>query len=164
MKIAVSTDHAGFEALKQVVSYLAGLGHEVVNYGPTEYVATDDYPDFIRPCAEAVASGECEVGIIYGGSGQGEAMVANRVKGVRCGVFYSPAKAVEPIDAEGNMSEDEYEILKLNRQHNNANMLSLAARFLTKDQIEKAVSTWLNTPFSEDERHQRRINKIDGQV
>ncbi|OGL31077.1 hypothetical protein A3F37_04365 [Candidatus Saccharibacteria bacterium RIFCSPHIGHO2_12_FULL_41_12] len=161
MRIALSTDHAGFGAVKQLASFLTGLGHEVIDYGPKEFVVTDDYPDFIRPCAEAVASGECEVGIIYGGSGQGEAMVANRVKGARCGVFYSPAKAVEPIDAEGNMSEDEYEILKLNRQHNHANMLSLAARFLTQQQIEKAVKTWLDTPWSDEERHSRRVKKID---
>ncbi len=162
MKIAISTDHAGFENLKKIKQFLISLGHEPVDYGPTEFIETDDYPDFIRPCAEAVASGECEVGIIYGGSGQGEAIVANRVKGIRCGVFYSTAKAVEPIDAEGNMSEDEYEILKLNRQHNHANMLSLASRFLTEDQIEKAVSVWLSTPWSEAERHTRRVNKIDG--
>lgn len=161
MKIAVSTDHAGFASLQKIKDFLVSLGHEVIDYGPKEFDASDDYPDFIRPCAVAVANGECEVGIIYGGSGQGEAMVANRVKGVRCGVFHGPVKAVEPIDAEGNMSDDEYEILKLNRQHNHANMLSLAARFLTQDQIEKAVETWLNTPWSEDERHARRVRKID---
>ncbi|MEK7626051.1 MAG: RpiB/LacA/LacB family sugar-phosphate isomerase [Patescibacteria group bacterium] len=155
MKIAVSTDHAGFEAVKQLVSFLEEIGHEVVDYGPKEYVATDDYPDFIRPCAEAVASGECEVGIIFGMSGQGEAMVANRVKGVRCGLYYGKQTA------HSDQSEDPYEILRLNRQHNNANMLSIGARFVKFDEIKEAVRIWLETPFSEDERHQRRINKID---
>ncbi len=161
MKIAVSTDHAGFESSQLIKAFLTKIGHEVIDYGPKEFDPEDDHPDFIRPAAEAVASGECEVGIIYGGSGQGEAMVANRVKGVRCGVFYGPSIAVKPVDAEGNMSEDEYEILRLNRQHNHANMLSLASRFLSQDQIEKAVTVWLNTPWAGDERHTRRARKMD---
>jgi ribose 5-phosphate isomerase B len=162
MRIALSTDHAGFEKLKQLKEFLSSAGHECVNYGPKSYDSDDDYPDFIRPAAEAVAKGECEVGIIFGGSGQGEAMTANRVKGVRCGVYYGPAKAAEAVDVSGHSASDEYEILRLNRQHNNANMLSLAGRFLSGDAVEIAVSIWLNTPFSDDERHMRRIAKIDG--
>ena len=162
MKIALSTDHAGFEKLKQLKEFLSSAGHECVNYGPTSYDSDDDYPDFIRPAAEAVAKGECELGIIFGGSGQGEAMTANRVKGVRCAVYYGTAKAVEDVDVSGHSASDEYEILRLSRQHNDANMLSLAGRFLNNESIELAVSIWLNTPFTKEERHSRRIAKIDG--
>lgn len=163
MKIALSTDHAGFEKLKQLKEFLDSAGHNCVNYGPKSYDSNDDYPGFIRPAAEAVASGKCEVGIIFGGSGQGEAMTANRVAGVRCAIYYGPAKAVEALDVSGHNASDEYEILRLSRQHNNANMLSLAGRFLNNKNIELAVSIWLNTPFSDEERHTRRIAKIDGQ-
>ena len=90
MKIAVTTDHAGFEALKELKSYIDGLGHEVVDFGPKVFNADDDYPDFMFPAAQAVASGECDAAIILGGSGNGEAMAANRVKGVRAAVFYAP--------------------------------------------------------------------------
>lgn len=162
MKIALSTDHAGFEKLKQLKEFLSSAGHDCVNFGPTSYDSNDDYPDFIRPAAEAVANGECEVGIIFGGSGQGEAMTANRVKGVRCAVYYGTAKAAEAVDVSGHSASDEYEILRLSRQHNDANMLSLAGRFLNNEAIELAVSIWLNTKFASEERHTRRIAKIDG--
>lgn len=162
MKIALSTDHAGFESVRQLASYLQDeLGHEVVDYGPREFDAADDYPDFISPAAHAVAAGECEVGVIFGGSGQGEAIVANRVSGVRCGVYYGAKLAYGPIDAEGNMSNDEFEILKLNRQHNHANMLSIGSRFVGFEEIKQAVKIWLETPWSEDERHARRVRKIE---
>lgn len=147
MKIALSTDHAGFEATKQLQEFLTQSGRECVYFGPETQDPDDDYPDFIKPAAKAVADGECEVGIIFGGSGQGEAIVANRFRGVRCGVYYS--------------SSDNYEILRLNKQHNDANMLSLAARFLDQSEIEQAVTVWLETPFSGEDRHVRRINKID---
>ena len=164
MKIALSTDHAGYEHLKVLKEFLTDSGHQCVNFGPTKYEPADDYPDFIRPAAEAVASGECEVGIIFGGSGQGEAMTANRVKGARCAVYYGPARAAEAIDVSGDVAEDEYEILRLARQHNNSNMLSLAGRFLDNKAVELAVSIWLNTPFVGEERHVRRINKIDSKA
>ena len=161
MKIALSTDHAGFSALQKLEFFLERGGYECVNYGPELLDPEDDYPDFIRPAAEAVASGECDFGIILGGSGQGEAIVANRVAGIRCGVYYGPAKAFHEVDEEGHEASDEFEILRLNRGHNDANMLSLAGRFLNRAAIEKAVTIWLETPFSGDERHLRRIAKID---
>ena len=157
MKIALSTDHAGFEALQKLQSFLEEKGYKCINFGPKSFVPSDDYPDFIRPAAEAVASGQCEFGIIFGGSGEGEAMAANRIKGVRCGVFYGPERPVGSINAEGDQSQDEYEILRLNRQHNDANMLSLAGRFMDQATIEKAVMIWLETPFSDEPRHRRRI-------
>lgn len=163
MKIALSTDHAGFSSLQKLQMFLERAGYECLNYGPELYDPLDDYPDFIKAAAKAVASGECQFGIIFGGSGEGEAIVANRVTGVRCGVYYGPAKPVQPVDAEGSEAEDEYEILRLNRKHNDANMLSLAGRFLDQAAIEKAVAVWLETPFSNEDRHVRRIGKIDAQ-
>lgn len=162
MRIALSTDHAGYEQLAQLQKFLEGLGHQVTNFGPGSLNPDDDYPDFIRPAAEAVASQTCERGIIFGGSGQGEAMVANRVQGVRCAVFYGPEVAVGPVDASGSEAQDSFEILRLTRQHNDANMLSLGARFLAWADIERAVRIWLDAPFSGEARHQRRITKIDG--
>lgn len=161
MKIAVTTDHAGFKALQQLKEYIAFMGHQVMDYGPETLDPDDDYPDYMFPAARAVASGECEAGIILGGSGQGEAMAANRVKGVRCTLFYGPVTAKAPIDAEGHTSEDPYEILRLSRQHNHANVLSLSGRFLTLDEMKQAVNTWLTTPYSNDERHIRRVRKLD---
>jgi ribose 5-phosphate isomerase B len=161
MKIAVTTDHAGFQALLELKAYLESLGHEVVDYGPASYNAEDDYPDFMFPAANAVANGECERGIILGGSGQGEAMAANRVKRVRCALFYGPVVAKVPVDAEGNMSDDPYEIVKLSRQHNDSNVLSLSGRFLTVEEMKTAVEIWLETSFSGIERHSRRIHKLD---
>lgn len=161
MTIALSTDHAGFEQKNLLKKWLEDKGHQVIDFGPQEFDSDDDYPDFIFPAAEAVARGECEVGIIFGGSGQGEAIAANRIKGVRCGVFYGPAKAKAAVDAEGNESSDEYEILRLNRQHNYANMLSLAGRFLDMDSIERAIEIWLGTEPSSEVRHKRRVEKLD---
>jgi ribose 5-phosphate isomerase B len=162
MKIALSTDHAGFELLKQLEGFLANKGHECVNYGPTSFNADDDYPAFMFPAAKAVAAGECERAIIMGGSGQGEAIAANRVKGVRCALYYGAVPAVGAVDADGGSATDTYEIVRLSRQHNDANALSLAARFLTWDDIEKVVTIWLETPFSGIERHSRRIAMLDG--
>jgi ribose 5-phosphate isomerase B len=161
MKIALSTDHAGFDQLKALEEFLTRKGYECINYGPRELDAEDDYPDFIFPAAEAVARGECAAGIIMGGSGQGEAMAANRVNGARCMVYYGPAKAVGAVDADGKESSDDYEILRLSKQHNDANMLSIAAPFVSQDEIEKAVGIWLDEPFSDAERHVRRIKKLD---
>jgi ribose 5-phosphate isomerase B len=164
MKLAVTTDHAGFEPLQELKAWLEQQGHEVVDYGPQSFDAEDDYPDFMFPAAHAVGNGECEAGIILGGSGQGEAMAANRIKGVRCTLFYSPAIAKVAIDAEGTMSDDPYEILKLSRQHNHANVLSLSGRFLSLDEMKQAIEVWLSTPWSDAERHARRVRKLDEQV
>lgn len=161
MKIALTTDHAGFELVKELQTFLEAAGHECVNFGPKNFDEADDYPDFIFPAARAVANGNCEVGIIMGGSGNGEAMAANRVKGVRAVVYYGPAKAVAAINAEGVAAQDDFEILRLSKQHNNANILSLGARFMEPEAMKAAVKLWLETPFSEAERHQRRIQKID---
>ena len=162
MKIDLATDHAGFEQLKELQEFLEDLGHECQNFGPDSLKPDDDYPDFIIPAAEAVAKGDCQMGLIMGGSGQGEAMAANRVKGARCAVFYGPAVARKVVDAEGHTSHNPYEIIKLSRQHNDANMLSLAARFVALEDMKQAVKLWLETPFSDEERHRRRNQKLDG--
>ena len=161
MNIALSTDHAGYEALKQLKQFLEAHGHTTTDFGPKSFDPDDDYPDFIFPAALAVARGECDCGIIFGGSGQGEAMAANRVKGVRCAVFYGPAVARDAVDADGTKSDDPYEILKLSRSHNHANMLSLAGRFLNDEQVAHAAEVWLGAPYSEELRHGRRVRKLD---
>jgi ribose 5-phosphate isomerase B len=149
MKIALTTDHAGFEALQGLQFWLEAAGHECVNYGPTVYDEQDDYPAFMFAAAQAVADGT------------GEAIAANRIKGVRAALFYGPALAKQPIDAEGNMSDDPYEIVKLSRQHNDTNVLSLSARFLSPEEMQTAVTIWLETPFTGIERHARRIAQLD---
>jgi ribose 5-phosphate isomerase B len=144
MKIHIATDHAGLDLKNIIRDYLISKGHEVTDHGAHEYDALDDYPDYIFPCAKAVASDLESRGIILGGSGQGEAMAANRVKGVRAAVFYNG-----PV-----------EIVKLSREHNNANILSLGARFMTEDEIYNVIEMWLDEPFGGG-RHQRRIDKLD---
>lgn len=144
MKIHVATDHTGLELKNSIREYLIDEGHDVTDHGAHEYDALDDYPDFIFPCAQAVAADPESRGIILGGSGQGEAMAANRIKGVRAAVFYNGPG----------------EIVKLSREHNNANMLSLGARFMTEDEIYDIINMWLNEPFGGG-RHQRRIDKLD---
>ena len=144
MIIHIATDHAGLELKEKVKSYLSKLDCEVVDHGAYEYDALDDYPDFIFPCAEAVSNDPNSRGIILGGSGQGEAMAANRVKGVRAAVFYNGPD----------------EIIKLSRQHNNANILSLGARFMSDQEMYKIIELWLSTDF-ESGRHKRRIEKLD---
>ncbi len=141
MKIGIGSDHAGFQYKEKIREHLAALGHEVKDFG-TYSEAKVDYPVFIRPVAEAVARGECERGIVLGGSGNGEAMTANRVKGVRCALCWNTKSA------------------RLGRQHNNANVLSLGERMMSLDTALEIVDIWLNTPFAGG-RHQHRIELID---
>jgi len=145
MKIFIGADHAGFELKGKLKPFLEEIGYEVEDMGAFELNQEDDYPDFIKPVARAVSENVGSLGIILGGSGQGEAMQANRFKGVRAAVFYG----------------GDSEIIKLSKEHNNANILSLGARFLNEEEAKEAVKLWLGTPFSEDERHKRRIKKID---
>lgn len=144
MKIHIATDHAGLELKNIIRDYLIKQGHEVTDHGAHEFDPQDDYPDFIFPCAKAVAADPESRGIILGGSGQGEAMVANRIKGVRAAVYYNGPQ----------------EIVKLSREHNNANILSLGARFMTESEIEDVLDLWFSEPFAGG-RHQRRIDKLD---
>lgn len=161
MKIYIGTDHAGYVLKEKLVSYLKGKEYEVVDKGAFEYDESDDYPDFIRPVAEAVSKDTGSRGIILGGSGQGEAMCANRTAGARAIVFYGEALAKEAIDIKGVKSADSFEIIKLSRIHNDANILSLGARFLSFDEIKFAIDLFLATKFEGEERHLRRIKKLD---
>ncbi|MBA3757810.1 RpiB/LacA/LacB family sugar-phosphate isomerase [Candidatus Saccharibacteria bacterium] len=161
MNIALASDHTGYEQLKELQTYLESMGHSCNNFGPKSLVPDDDYPDYVRPAAESVASGVCSFGIILGGSGQGEAMAANRVQGIRCAVFYGPAVPRKVVDAEGRTSHDPYEIVRLSRAHNNSNMLSLGARFVSFEDLKKVIKLWLESTFSGEARHERRNQKID---
>ena len=141
MKLAIGSDHAGFAYKEAIKSMLVADGHTVQDFG-TNSDAPVDYPDFIRPVAQAVARGDAERGIVLGGSGNGEAMVANRICGIRCGVCWSEEVAV------------------WNRSHNDANMISLGQRTITEPQALAIVRVWLATPF-EGGRHIALIKKID---
>jgi ribose 5-phosphate isomerase B len=141
MKIGIGSDHAGYRYKEEIRKYLSKLGHEVKDFG-TNSEMTVDYPAFIRPVAEAVARGDVERGIVLGGSGNGEAMVANRVRGIRCALCWNEESA------------------RLGRQHNDANMISLGQRMMTLDTALAIVKVWLDTPF-EGGRHVRRIQMID---
>ena len=160
MKIYIGCDHTGYEIKEDLKKYFTELGHTVEDKGPFKFDADDDYPDFVRPVAEAVAKEKGSFGIIMGGSGQGEAMCANRVSGARAAVFYSEAIPQATIDIKGEKSNDSYEIIKLARIHNDANILSLSIRFLSLDQIKFAIELFLSTPFKGEERHLRRIQKL----
>lgn len=161
MKVFLATDHTGLEIKGKVKVFLEEKGYEVEDCGAFDYDKDDDYPDFIAKAAEKVSENpEKSLGVIFGGSGQGEAMVANKYKGVRCALFYSRAVAVQAIDVSGQISEDPFEILKLTRLHNGANVLSIGIRFLAEEDILRAVGVWINTPSATDARHMRRIEKI----
>jgi ribose 5-phosphate isomerase B len=161
MNIALATDHTGFEQLKDLQVFLEQLGHTCQNFGPSALDVNDDYPDYISKAAQAVAQGTCEKGIVLGGDGQGEAMAANRFKGVRCGVYYGPAVTGKAVDVSGRISNSPYEIVRLTRLHNNANMLSLGARFVPLAEMKNVIKLWLETNFTEEPRHIRRNDKLD---
>ena len=146
MKIYFATDHAGYELKNALVAFVRDeLGYEVEDLGAHEYNKDDDYPDFIAKVAEQVSSNpETARGIVLGGSGQGEAMVSNRFPHVRAAVYYG-----------GNL-----DIITLSREHNDANILSLGARFINEEEAKKAVKLWFETKFSGDERHVRRLQKV----
>jgi ribose 5-phosphate isomerase B len=141
MKIAIGSDHAGYRYKEMLTSHLTAKGHAVEDFG-THSDAPADYPAFIRPVAQAVARGEFDRGIVLGGSGNGEAIVANRVRGVRCSLCWNVESA------------------RLARAHNDANVLSLGQRMLTEEEARAIVDVWLATPF-EGGRHRRRIEMID---
>lgn len=146
MKIHIGTDHAGFQMKEMLKPYLIDLGYEVIDHGAFEYQEGDDYPDFVKPVAEAVSQDlEGSRGIILGASGQGEDMVADKVEHIRSAEYYG-----------GNL-----DVVKLAREHNDANILSLGARFLSDEDAKQAVTLFLETPFSDDERHIRRIEKLE---
>lgn len=141
MRIALASDHAGFACKERITAFLQERGHEVRDFG-TESEQSCDYPVFVRPAAEAVAAGECDRGIVVGGSGNGEAMTANRVRGIRCAIAWDLRSA------------------RYGRAHNDANMLSLGQRMLAIEAALEIVAVFLETPF-DGGRHERRIRMID---
>lgn len=142
MRIHIGSDHAGLEFKNELITHLVVNGHDVTDHGPYEYDALDDYPDFCIPCAEAVAKDSTSLGIVLGGSGNGEQMAANKVKGVRAALVWS------------------IETAKLAREHNNANVISLGQRLHDADFVKQLIDTFIATKFPGDERHVRRIDKI----
>jgi ribose 5-phosphate isomerase B len=140
--IAIGSDHAGFRYKELIKQHLEAAGHEITDLG-THSTDPVDYPLFIRPVAEAVAAGRAERGIVLGGSGNGEAMVANRVRGIRCALCWNTESA------------------RLGRAHNDANIISLGERMIAEADLMSIVDTWLTTPF-DGGRHARRIAEIDG--
>ena len=141
MRVAVASDHAGFRYKVLVLEHLTAAGYDVVDMG-TDSEAPVDYPDVIRPAAEAVARGECDRGVIFGGSGNGEAMTANKVRGVRCAVCWNVESA------------------RLARAHNDANIISIGQRLVPEGDLTAIVDAWLNAAF-EGGRHEARIRKLD---
>jgi len=138
---AVASDHAGFRYKTLIADHLRRAGHDVVDFGTDSETAVD-YPDFIRPAAVAVSRGDCERGVIFGGSGNGEAMAANRVRGVRCALVWNDESA------------------RLARAHNDANMISIGQRLLSERQVLTFVDIWMATAF-DNERHTLRVKKLD---
>ncbi len=141
MKISLGSDHAGFSYKEKVKEFLKSLGHEVKDFG-TFSEEPVDYPLFIVPAAEAVVRGECERGIVFGGSGNGEAMAANKVHGARCALCWNEETA------------------RLSRQHNDANVLSIGQRMIPEDLALKIVRVWVETPF-EGGRHAKRVAQLN---
>lgn len=145
MIIYLATDHAGFKLKEAIKKFLLQKKYQVKDFGAFKYNSEDDYPDFIKLAAKAVFKNPKDRAIVLGGSGQGEAMVANRFKNIRAAVYYGGPK----------------KIITLSREHNDANILSLGARFLKKKEALKVIGVWLKKKFSGAARHSRRIKKID---
>ena len=142
MRIHIGSDHAGLDFKNELITHLVMNGHDVTDHGPYEYDAFDDYPDFCIPCAEAVSKDATSMGIVLGGSGNGEQMAANKVKGIRAALVWS------------------IETAKLAREHNNANVIAVGGRMHESDFVKQLIDTFIATPFPGDERHVRRIEKV----
>jgi ribose 5-phosphate isomerase B len=147
MRVFFAGDHAGFEMKGKLIEFVRSLGHTVEDLGPLEPKAGDDYPDFVIPLAKKVAGNQStEVrGVVVAGSGQGEIIAMNRIKGARAALFC-------PCNLE---------LIKASRDHNDSNIFAIGARFCTLDEAKKGITVWLETPFSNEERHIRRLKKID---
>jgi len=160
MTIYLAADHTGVALKRSLIESIKGLGYEAVDLGAEQVTPGDDYPDFVTPCAERVAAEQGARGIVIGGSGHGEAMAANRVRGVRAATFYGPRAPLGELESEGTHPGDVYDIVRIARMHNDANVLSLGARFVSLEEAVAAVRVFLDTPFSQEERHIRRITKF----
>lgn len=150
MKILISTDHAGFELKENLKKWLSEEGHEVEDYGAHEFNPVDDYTEFVIPLSKEISKNKDLKGIIIGGSGQGEAIVANRFSGVRAVVYQG-----QPKTSDGMHS------MAVTREHNNSNVISLGARFISLEEAKEAVTAWLKEPFAEQDKYVRRIVATD---
>jgi ribose 5-phosphate isomerase B len=153
-KVYIAADHAGYSLKEELIPYIGTLGYEVEDLGAHAFDETDDYPDFITPCAQKVVGDMGSFGMILGASGQGEAIAANRIRGVRAAVFYGAPTATQQ-DAQGRVLD----LITSVRAHNDANILSIGARFVSLEEAKEAVNSFLSTPFSGEDRHVRRISK-----
>lgn len=154
MKIYLGADHAGYELKEKIKIFLKTLDHSVEDFGAFELDNSDDYPDFIIAVSKSVEADPESFGIVFGASGQGEAMCANKAEGVRAGVYYGKSGNQKDIDG------DTLDIIASMRKHNNVNLLSIGARFVSEDEAEEAIKVFLDTKFSGDERHVRRLSKF----
>jgi ribose 5-phosphate isomerase B len=159
MKVYLAADHAGFELKQLLINFVRTLGYEVEDCGAFRLEQNDDYPDIIAKGALALARDAAKHiesrGIFLGASGQGEAMAANRFKGVRCALYYGAA------GLQRDISGNELDIIASSREHNDANALALGARFVSADDAQRVIEAWLKRPFSAEERHRRRIERLD---
>lgn len=165
MKLFFASDHAGFALKNALMEHFRTLGYSIKDFGSHTHDSLDDYPDFVLPFARALADAEkaeegSARGVIVGGSGQGEAMCANRVQDVRAAVFYGPMRVTAALEIEGGRSQDGFDLVRLARRHNNANVLAIGARFVSGEDAEDALHIFLDTPFSDSPRHARRIAKF----
>jgi ribose 5-phosphate isomerase B len=160
MKVYFAADHAGFNLKNALLEHVRTLGYDVEDVGAYELNSADDYPDHALALANKIVENEGSRGILACGTGEGEAMAANRVRGVRATVFYGPRRATEALNVEGEHSKDGFDIVRLARKHNNANVLAIGARFVSPTDADEAVRIFLETPFSGDPRHVRRLAKF----
>jgi ribose 5-phosphate isomerase B len=158
-KIYFAADHAGLALKNSLLERAHSLGYEVEDMGAFEFDEEDDYPDIIMPCAERVVIEPDAFAVVLGKSGQGEMMCANRILGVRAALFYGKQN-INTAQEEGGYSEDGFDIIRLVRKHNDANVLSIAADFVTEEDAARAMTVFLETPFSGAARHMRRISKF----
>ena len=161
MKIYLGTDHAGFALKESVKAYLTEGGHEVIDCGAATFDKDDSYVTYVTKAVRQAVGDASSRAIVFGGSGQGEGIAANRVTGARAVVYYGPADA-QTLDVSGSQgSHDGLDIIRLSRAHNNSNVLSLGARFITEEQAKAAVDAWLHEPFSNETRHAQRNKDLD---
>ncbi len=166
-KIVIGSDHAGFAIKEALVPFLKSLGYEVHDCGPAKFAPDDDYPDYISPVAHEVSKHAGMLkGIVLGASGQGEAMVANKFPHVRAAVYYGFGLEQDELDKRSAKRAEmqaltAMRIIELSRLHNDANILSLGAKFMDENEAKAAVKLWLETPFSGEARHKRRLDEIE---
>lgn len=161
MKVHIATDHSGLELKDQLVTWLKAEGHEVMDHGAHELDPTDDYTDFVIPAARAVAADDQSVGVVIGRSAQGEAMAANKIAGARAAVYYGSIKPREAVDASGETSDDPLIMIQQTRRHNHANILSLAAVYLSLADARAAVARFIEAQPENVGRHVRRVKAME---